>query len=89
VGGCNVGLHNLFYPDNALIYRRERLVIYARGMTILCVYAHILWGCNRYLIVIIIWPIWLDVLGFGVLCLFCEAVGVSRLGAINAKILVR
>jgi hypothetical protein len=25
------------------------------------------WGCNRYLIVIIIWPIWLDTSGVGVL----------------------
>jgi hypothetical protein len=30
-----VALHNLFYPDNACIYRRERLVIYETGMTIL------------------------------------------------------
>ena len=34
-GGVNTGLHNLFYPDNALIYRRVRLVIYETGMTIL------------------------------------------------------
>jgi hypothetical protein len=34
VGGYNVGLHNLYYPDNAYICRRERLVIYARGTTI-------------------------------------------------------
>jgi hypothetical protein len=46
-GGCNVGLHNYNYPDNALIYRRERLVIYETGTTMnmatcgLCiVYAH-------------------------------------------------
>jgi hypothetical protein len=29
-----VALHNLNYPDNALIYRRVRLVIYVRGTTI-------------------------------------------------------
>ena len=40
-------------------------------------------GCNRYVIVIIIWPIWLDTSRVRVLSFKCEAVGVSRLGIGN------
>ena len=32
-GAHNTGLHNLFYPDNARIYRRVKLVIYVWGAT--------------------------------------------------------